>query len=48
MRYYKGKDQMGHFKGSITATFSTREEAEKFMTLETVKYNDYTLQRQWR
>lgn len=47
MRYYKGKDQTNHFKGSITVTFSTKEEAAKFLALEIVKYNDYALKRQW-
>jgi hypothetical protein len=48
MRYYKTKDDMAKFKGSITVTFATRDEAAKFISLESVKYNDYTLQRQWR
>nr|SVE73799.1 EOG090X0CQA [Daphnia atkinsoni] len=47
MRYFKMKDESSKFKGSITATFETVEEASKFMSLESVKYNDYTLQRQW-
>nr|SVE80362.1 EOG090X0CQA [Daphnia magna] len=47
MRYFKTKEDCSKFKGSITATFSTKEEASKFMALESVKYNDYTLQRQW-
>nr|SVE83886.1 EOG090X0CQA [Daphnia pulex] len=47
MRYYKTKDDMSKFKGSITVTFATRDEAAKFISLESVKYNDYTLQRQW-
>ena len=48
MRYYKVKEQtISHFKGSVTVAFSKREEAEKFMSLESVKYNDYTLLRQW-
>nr|CAG4637323.1 EOG090X0CQA [Ceriodaphnia reticulata]SVE73173.1 EOG090X0CQA [Ceriodaphnia reticulata] len=47
MRYYKTKEQTNHFKGSSLVTFSVRQEAEKFMSLESVKYNDYTLQRQW-
>ena len=36
------------FKGSINATFATREQAEKFLALEIVKYNDHTLERQWK
>nr|CAG4649654.1 EOG090X0CQA [Scapholeberis mucronata]SVE93860.1 EOG090X0CQA [Scapholeberis mucronata] len=48
MRYYtSNKDQSRHFKGTANVTFSSRDEAEKFMTLGTVKYNDYSLQRQW-
>ncbi|XP_057371759.1 la protein homolog isoform X2 [Daphnia carinata] len=47
MRYFKTKDESTKFKGSVTATFATKEEASKFMSLESVKYNDYTLQRQW-
>nr|SVE76000.1 EOG090X0CQA [Daphnia hispanica] len=47
MRYFKTQDDSSKFKGSVTVTFSTREEAAKFMSLESAKYNDYTLQRQW-
>lgn len=36
------------FKGSANVTFKSRELAEAFMTLPTVKYNENTLLRQWK
>lgn len=47
MRFFKNKDGSLGFKGTLTATFSTKEEAENFLKLESVKYNDYVLKRQW-
>nr|SVE86367.1 EOG090X0CQA [Daphnia similis]SVE86995.1 EOG090X0CQA [Daphnia similis]SVE87617.1 EOG090X0CQA [Daphnia similis] len=47
MRYFKTKDDCSKFKGSVNVTFATKEDASKFMSLDSVKYNDYTLQRQW-
>jgi hypothetical protein len=37
----------GGFKGSLVITFKERDQAVTFMALELVKYNDYTIQRQW-
>lgn len=47
MRYFTNKQDQSIFKGSVTATFSTREQAEKFMSLDVVKFNDYPLSRLW-
>ncbi|KAF0755299.1 la protein [Aphis craccivora] len=35
------------FKGTLYFTFSTKEEAEKFLKLESVKYKDVELERKW-
>nr|CAG4650454.1 EOG090X0CQA [Sida crystallina] len=47
MRYFPNKEEKSQFKGSVTATFSNKELAEKFMTIDEVKYNDHLLLRQW-
>lgn len=47
MRYFANKHGHPVFKGSVTATFRTREQAEKFMSQNVVKYNAYPLARQW-
>lgn len=41
------KNDQSVFKGSLTATFRSRELAEAFLNLKEVKYNDHTLLRQW-
>jgi len=43
------ENEHGHhiFKGSVTVTFGTREQAENFMSHDVVKYKDYPLARQW-
>jgi len=35
------------FKGTLYFTFNTKEEAEKFLKLESVKYKDVELERMW-
>jgi len=35
------------FKGTLYFTFNTKEEAEKFLKLESVKYKDVELERKW-
>ena len=47
MSYSKNEEDQLVFKGSVTATFGTREQAENFMSLDVVKYKDYPLARQW-
>ena len=37
----------GDFKGSLIITFLEHDQAVAFMALEQVKYNDYTIERQW-
>ncbi len=42
------KTQMEIFNGSVRVVFSSREEAENFMTIENVMYNDCTVIRIWQ
>lgn len=47
MIHYVNTEEKNVFKGSVTVTFSTREEAEIFMSLGSVRYNDFTIRRLW-
>jgi len=47
MRYFENEHGYPIFKGSLTATFVTREQAETFMCRDVVKYNDSPIARQW-
>lgn len=47
MRKYQDKDKVFKFKGSIFVQFETRDDAETFMNVESVKYEDTELIRKW-
>lgn len=47
MRKYQDKDKVFKFKGSIFVQFETRDDAEAFMNVESVKYEDTELIRKW-
>lgn len=47
MRKYQDKDKVFKFKGSIFVQFETRDDAEAFMSVESVKYEDTELIRKW-
>lgn len=42
------KPQVEIFNGSVRVVFSSRQEAENFMTIENVTYNDSTIIRMWQ
>ncbi|XP_026756947.2 la protein homolog [Galleria mellonella] len=47
-RYLDSHTKARHFKGSVFATFKTKEQAEKFVNSKPVKYNDTELLIHWQ